>query len=1120
MSYKVLNQTDKFFQIKHPDGSTFTVPKKGLSEAMLEKIRTMDGYAKGGAIDMPPEMYATKGELAAMTPEQRNERSMRLMQEAQAARTPMDMRFAAGVKPYPGQPEVQGKLPPVEDTISPIDFISPGMVTAPAKAIGKGLAAVGREALEAAPRILSNEMGAIGADIKSSMGHFDRIKELEKQIAELMSQKQVLMKEARAMAPEAKPSGEMVPVAERELPPVAQLRKGREAQTEIMGVSGEPKPGSEAYKQQAKAFNQYTTRKFNAPIVEAGGKFMTLEEINAERIAEGLPRLTKKQIKASKDYEVSPSTTTERGETFYRSKTQKAGAKPDWRSGQLESQQGIQAMVHEPAHIIVGPKNMKMGDFQEWMDEGSRRAGALKTASGESRQGAAKQIQEEIQPMALENPLRRRAGLPVLGRPQYTDPGYGARMTPIKFIETPEGVMVQPELVQTGKKAGEIRKITPPLTEYSQPRIALDTGTEYATRLRDPNTGEIFDYIAQSKNLSPENMQRLRDFDENVIRFHPERGLVESNSPEALINLRGQGRFEEAKRRLKTRGADRFAHGGKVGEGKNMSYRIIKDAEDHYQVLHPDGSKFTVPKKGISKAMLEKISAMPKLFDGGRTDLATGDQDFGGMDESIPVNIGRSNIPDSLESEMIAPSYSSIPVNLSPTPALSPEETNQRLAAMNRQELQQTAPRYMPASTPFDLSALPEGESSMPSQAVAEQPKTKQPATPQAQATVVTPEAVMPTGMDLYGKQFAQMQGRVDAFNQRIKTEEALAKAEMDKQLLEADQRQKEMNDYIVQADDEAQKLFEQNKIDPGKYWSNMSTGNKIMAGLSVALGGIGQGLMGPGAKNYALDIINKAIDSDIDAQKENRNSAYNMLLNKHKRHETALAAAKADALQKVQNQINQFAMTTKSIEVQQAAAKLSNDLELQKITLQDSYKKKAAGEYLTNQAAKGATLSPEEIQLLPEDTRKRFINGAGLASGDQAATKIREIKANADDITAIVNRLRQIRTQVGRELTPSDASTVAQSLGAVLIGKLKDAVTGPGTMSESDAKRIEMVAPKDVTELASLNANMFAKLDTLQEIINNNLDNKLKVEGIRPKARPQKTDGFMAPQQGLMLNK
>jgi hypothetical protein len=991
------------------------------------------------------------------------------------------------------------------------------MVAAPVKALakgagmlGRGAMVVGREAVEAAPRILGNEIGAIGSDVKAGFSRFDQLNDVEKQIADLLAQKQILLKEIRASASNATPLQE-VSFAEKQMPPTAKLRKDIAEQNKMMGMSGEPEVGTEAYEKQAQALSKYTDRKLQMPIAEAGGKFMTLEEINAERMGEGLPRLTKKQINASKEYEVSPSTTTERGETFYRSKTQKAGAKPDLRSGKLESQSGIQAMVHEPAHIISGPKNMKIGDFQEWMDEGSRRAGSLKTAAGESRQGAAKQIQEEIQPMALENPLRRRSGLPVFGRPQYTDPGYGARMTPISVVEGPEGLIVQPELITKGKNAGQIRKVTPEISEWTQPRVALDTGEQYATRLRDPKTGEIFDYISQSKNISPENAQRLRDFDENVIRYHPQRGLVESNSPEALINLRGQGRFEEATKRLKTRGEDRFAHGGKVGE--KMGYRIIKDAEDHFQVMHPDGSKFTVPKKGISKQMHEKISGMPKFYQGGL--MSDAEMEKASMlpapTFTTPVDAEIQSIENQLGSGSTLSSDVAVPLanklaqlktvqgsiidaKRNPVSGGLPEHYrfDRPAADMPSQEMQ-----------PSRAPAVEEEKGAM----IEEAPMVQQVAKPVTQAAP----------QNQYDAMFQTMGGRLAA------PAKALATAENDYKMRtllaqnEAEVRQQEMNDYIGQADKEAADFAEANRVDPNRYWSSMNTGNKIQAALAIALGGIGAGMAG--GENQALKIINKAIDADIDAQKENKNSLYNVMLSKHKRHETALAVAKGDALQKVQNALNTFTVQAKTAESQQGAAKLANDLDLQKIAYSDYFRKKNAGDYLSAQAANGASLNPNEIELLPEKTRERFVNGIGLASKPESAAKIRGIKSNADEVNNMIDQLEQIRRQSGREILPSVASARAESLSGLLLSKLREPILGPGTMQQGEYDRMLKMIPNP-TSVATFDDNVFARLQAIRDMINNGLDYTVKAEGMLVTPRPAKSEARPGMTQGLMLNK
>ena len=160
MSYKILKQTDKAFQIEHPDGSTFTVPKKGLSKSMMDKIEKMPGFAEGGQISVSAPRTRQDAEMGQRLRE--NE-----LQYQRSLARPSESAISPGYLP---------EAPVTESEISPIDFISPGMVAAPVKALakgagmlGRGAMAVGREAVEAAPRILNNEIGAVGRDVKAAV---------------------------------------------------------------------------------------------------------------------------------------------------------------------------------------------------------------------------------------------------------------------------------------------------------------------------------------------------------------------------------------------------------------------------------------------------------------------------------------------------------------------------------------------------------------------------------------------------------------------------------------------------------------------------------------------------------------------------------------------------------------------------------------------------------------------------------------------------------------------------------------------------------------------------------------------------------------------------------------
>lgn len=99
----------------------------------------------------------------------------------------------------------------------------------------------------------------------------------------------------------------------------------------------------------------------------------------------------------------------------------------------------------------------------------------------------------------------------------------------------------------------------------------------------------------------------------------------------------------------------------------------------------------------------------------------------------------------------------------------------------------------------------------------------------------------------------------------------------------------------------QADKVFDQiqaGRIDPNRLWNSQSTAGKVVSSISIILGGIGAGLTrGP---NYALQVIDKATDQDIEAQKAELGKKENLLNHYMQQGNSLMAAhslAKADLL-------------------------------------------------------------------------------------------------------------------------------------------------------------------------------------------------------------------------------
>ena len=305
--------------------------------------------------------------------------------------------------------------------------------------------------------------------------------------------------------------------------------------------------------------------------------------------------------------------------------------KPDWRSGELESQMNPQAIAHELAHLEIAEAGTSLANIQRAMDQDFRE----KASQFGARQ---KQTQGEIQPMAMENPLRRRAGVPAFARPQYNDPTMGK-----------------------GKE---------PITEHSPERTALDTGEKYAIRLRDPDTGETYDLIGRSANLNPANLERLQAVDEGSMKWHPKKGWQKVSTPNALINLRGRGQEEEAMARALEMGIQK---GKKPAKNMAEGGEVRAYAEGTEEPIEPNPEP-TIP------PMETEVITNPPSFTPPHAEMG-GEPVTGAPDAAAVEALPDANAP--------TPEQSAAPQEKAPAQAPSPEPSISQQILGHRNEVAQ-----------------------------------------------------------------------------------------------------------------------------------------------------------------------------------------------------------------------------------------------------------------------------------------------------------------------------------------------------------------------------------------------------------------------------------------------
>ncbi len=265
----------------------------------------------------------------------------------------------------------------------------------------------------------------------------------------------------------------------------------REQRRKIFGTDANAPRLSDKRMKMMQQIRDFAQKRFGMPMVTAEGK----------RDASGKMREDKENQPA---YDVFTPEGVKREkkllEQYKKKGIKRTDPKPDWRSGRLETQPSPDAAVHEVAHLYLAPEGMTTAMFQEHMDN---LWGESQSKYGHMQQ---KKTSGEIQPMSVENPVRRELGLPA-------------------------------------------NRTTKPVKQNER---ALDYEGDRFVEGKDPKGKKAF-YDRQSRLMTPETKERVEQVREGSLKFHPEVGWFKDDSPDTLINLRGRGQAQEAKTRAQQR---------------------------------------------------------------------------------------------------------------------------------------------------------------------------------------------------------------------------------------------------------------------------------------------------------------------------------------------------------------------------------------------------------------------------------------------------------------------------------------------------------------------------------------------------------------------------------------
>lgn len=390
-----------------------------------------------------------------------------------------------------------------------------------------------------------------------------------------------------------------------------------------------------------------------------------------------------------------------------------------------------------------------------------------------------------------------------------------------------------------------------------------------------------------------------------------------------------------------------------------------------------------------------------------------------------------------------------------------------------------------------------------------------------------------------------KLQGQVDLSLREGKGgAEALAKAEAQKADAMAGFYQKHLDsmkaleDRRVQETQAAQTSIDKligdiqgSKIEPDRFWSSKSTGQKIATALGMVLSGLGSGLSRQ--PNMAAEFLNKQIDRDIEAQKADLGRKETLLGFMFKKYgniqdastaaksyllatlagQTSLvgaragsqeAAARADML-KAQLTHGALAAQAQIIQGRHQDAMQRYSMDLQRQMLQMVAGQGGAPEgYLPSRAAPPAGTDPmnplKNIVETRKDASERTLIGPGgkpfIAFDKETAHKTRPLLQAADAADKIVKDMEELR---GKGLVPgSKAANQYEKFWHSLSEKwaMANGLTQP---SEVSNRNLEAVMPSKWEAFVRGDFTF----DAIRKLLHDHRSGLYEMAGLHPSALP-----------------
>lgn len=351
-----------------------------------------------------------------------------------------------------------------------------------------------------------------------------------------------------------------------------------------------------------------------------------------------------------------------------------------------------------------------------------------------------------------------------------------------------------------------------------------------------------------------------------------------------------------------------------------QNFKLLKEDGESYHVSHPNGRKLQILKSGMNDkahAVIKKL----KFAEGGEVDDSQQDPSQPPVVVNVNTNRDPASAPEIQKNVDAAGNAIQPNTNLAQENKLKEKDIEQQQVidaqANALKTAQRVAPNAMgvPAAPP--VVPPPVEQAAPPANATT---PIVDPLIQKAQSTdsLLTNEQNLNT--KIAAQDAAEKQSVANAYNNYNKA-------------LSGMQTQKQILDSFKAKDDELLKNFTSKEVDPERFMHSKSTAGRIGSAIAIMLGGIGAAFTG--GPNLALQNIQKQVDADIDAQKNEQGKAMTLWKMNHEALGNELSANLATQNQMwtgVQAKIAQAAAQSAAPVAKLRAEQLNNEIEQKKI--------------------------------------------------------------------------------------------------------------------------------------------------------------------------------------------